>query len=89
MQRDELLGSQSHEATLNEQPARARPTAYDEAIAMMICERFGEGEMRAIKRRDNGLRQLEHWRDGLGLKTRRLSNLCSAAARNGAAAHRM
>jgi hypothetical protein len=54
---------------------------------MMICERFGEGEMRAIKRRDNALRQLEHWR-GLGLKTRRLSNLCSAAARDGAAGHR-
>jgi hypothetical protein len=45
--------------------------------------------MPAIKRRDNALRQLEHWRDGLGLKTRRLSNLCSAAARNGAVGHRM
>jgi hypothetical protein len=44
--------------------------------------------MPAIKRRDNALRQLEHWRDGLGPKTRRLSNLCSAAARDGAAGHR-
>jgi hypothetical protein len=30
MQRDESLGSQPHEATLNGQPTRARPTAYDE-----------------------------------------------------------
>jgi hypothetical protein len=44
--------------------------------------------MPAIKRRDNALRQLEHWRDGLELKTRRLSNLCSAAARNRAAGQR-
>jgi hypothetical protein len=44
--------------------------------------------MPAIKRRDNALRQLEHWRDGLGLKTRRLSNLCSAAARKRAAGQR-
>jgi hypothetical protein len=42
--------------------------------------------MRAIKGRDNAVRQLDQWRDGLGLKACRLSNLLIAAARNGAAA---
>ena len=32
-----------YEATLNEQPARARPTAYDEAIAMTNLRTFRRG----------------------------------------------
>jgi hypothetical protein len=41
---DESLVSQPSDATLNKQPTPVQRTAYDEAIAMRICDRYGEGE---------------------------------------------
>jgi hypothetical protein len=37
-------------------------------------ERVEKLKMQAIKTRDNALAQIEHWRDGLGLKARGLSD---------------
>jgi hypothetical protein len=57
----------------------AKPaTAFDHSRGLRVgfkhYQGFDIGQSRAIKRRDNALRQIARWRDGLGAKARRLSD---------------
>jgi hypothetical protein len=57
----------------------AKPaSAFDHSLGLQAgCkyyQPFDIGQSRAIKRRDNALRQIARWRDGLGAKARRLSD---------------
>jgi hypothetical protein len=57
----------------------AKPaTALDHSRGLEAGFKYYQGldiaQSRAIKRRDNALRQIERWRDGLGAKARRLSD---------------
>jgi hypothetical protein len=68
-----------------------RPVDYTPEIGSTVTtgsQSLDAALMRAIKRRDNAFRQLGHWRDGLGLKACRPSNLFIAAACNGAVGQR-
>jgi hypothetical protein len=57
----------------------AKPaTAFDHSLGLRAgfkhYQGFDIGQSRAIKRRDNAIRQIARWRDGLGAKARRLSD---------------
>jgi hypothetical protein len=57
----------------------AKPaTAFDHSRGLRVGFKHYQGldigQSRAIKRRDNALRQVARWRDGLGAKARRLSD---------------
>jgi hypothetical protein len=57
----------------------AKPaTAFDHSLGLRAGFKHYQGldiaQSRAIKRRDNALRQIARWRDGLGAKARRLSD---------------
>src|SRR5262249_27597271 len=57
----------------------AKPaTAFDHSRGLRAgfkhYQGFDTGQSRAIKRRDNALRQIARWRTGLGAKARRLSD---------------
>src|SRR5207237_2985192 len=62
----------------------AKPaTAFDHSRGLRVGFKHYQGfdiaQSRAIKRRDNALRQIARWRDGLGAKARRLSDKFIAA----------
>ena|ERR1700730_4300176 len=60
-----------------EVPSTRPATALDHSRALQAAFKYYQGLdvalMRAIKRRDNALRQIERWRDGLGVRARALS----------------
>jgi hypothetical protein len=60
-------------------PVEAKPaTAFDHSLGLRAGFKYHQGldaaQTRAIKRRDNALRQIARWRDGLGGKARTLSD---------------
>jgi len=70
----------AHEAFLKGQPrVKVEPATADELrrgfiAALKTCQALDMAQARKMKRRDNALREIERWRDGLGGKAKVLSN---------------
>jgi hypothetical protein len=77
-ERLEVLAQLPRQRGAAESTAAKPATAFDHSLGLQAgCkyyQAFDIAESRAIKRRDNALRQIARWRDGLGAKARRLSD---------------
>src|SRR5262249_41385280 len=78
-QRLKVLAELERRRTRAAEPTAAKPaTALDHSLGLEGGFKHYQGldiaHSRAIKRRDNALRQIARWRDGLGAKARRLSD---------------
>src|SRR5262249_41396328 len=78
-QRLKVLAELERRRTRAAEPTAAKPaTALDHSLGLEAGFKYYQAldiaQSRAIKRRDNALRQIARWRDGLGAKARRLSD---------------
>jgi hypothetical protein len=77
-ERLEILAQVQRQRRAAESTAPKPATAFDHSRGLRAGVKhyqvFDTGQSRAIKRRDNALRQIARWRDGLGAKARHLSD---------------
>jgi hypothetical protein len=77
-ERLEVLAQLPRQRGAAESSAAKPATAFDHSRGLRVgfkhYQGFDIGQSRAIKRRDNAIRQIARWRDGLGAKARRLSD---------------